>query len=127
MNVVDSSAWLAWFTDGADADSFAAVIEDTDLLVVPSVCILEVFRFIRRERGEDAALEAVSLMQRGSVVDLDATLAMDSAEIGLTEGLAMADAIIYATTLQVDGTLWTQDAHFRDKAHVRYFAKNPIV
>ncbi len=124
MNVVDSSAWLAWFTDGADADSFAPVIEDTDLLVVPSVCILEVFRFIRRERGEDAALEAVSLMQRGAVVDLDATLSMDSAEIGLTEGLAMADAIIYATTLQVDGTLWTQDAH---KAHVRYCAKGRSV
>ncbi len=126
MNVVDSSAWLEWFTDGADADSFAAVIEDTDFLVVPSVCILEVFRFIRRERGEDAALEAVSLMQRGSVVDLDATLAMDSAEIGLTEGLAMADAIIYATTRLVEGTLWTQDAHFRDKAHVRYFARKSI-
>jgi len=62
-------------------------------------------------------------MQRGSVIDLDATLAMDSAEIGRTEGLAMADAIIYATTLLVDGTLWTQDADFRDKEHVRYFAR----
>jgi len=62
-------------------------------------------------------------MQRGSVIDLDATLAMDSAEIGRTEGLAMADAIIYATTLLVDGTLWTLDVHFRDKADVRHFAK----
>jgi len=55
VNGVDSSAWLIWFTDDPGADSFAAVIEETDLLVVPSVCIFEVFRFVRRERGEDAA------------------------------------------------------------------------
>lgn len=126
MNVVDSSAWLAWFTDEAGAEPFAPVIEDTDSLVVPAICLHEVFRFVLRNRGEDAALEAASLMQRGVVVDLDAALAMESAQVGLTEGLATADAIIYATTLEVEGTLWTRDAHFAGKPHVRFFPKDTV-
>lgn len=123
MNVVDSSAWLAYFTDEPGAEHFAAAIEDTELLVVPAICLHEVFRFVCRENGEDAALEAVSLMQQGTVVDLDASLAMDSAQVGLGEGLALADSIIYATTLRVEGTLWTQDAHFSGKPQVQFFPK----
>lgn len=123
MNVIDSSAWLAYFTDEREAAHFAEAIEDTDFLVVPSICIHEVFRFICRERGEDDALQAASLMQRGRVVDLDSTLAVDAAQIGLVEKLAMADAIIYATVLRVEGVLWTQEAHFEGKAHVHYHPK----
>ena len=55
MNLVDSSAWLAYFADEPEADFFAEAIEDTDLLVVPSVCIYEVSQVVLRERGEDAA------------------------------------------------------------------------
>jgi toxin FitB len=123
VNVVDSSAWLAYFTDEPGADHFAAAIEDTAFLAVPAICIHEVFRFILREQGEDAALQAASLMQRGTVLDLDASLAMESAKMGLDHGLALADSIIYACTLRVEGLLWTQDAHFAGKAHVRYFPK----
>lgn len=123
MNVVDSSAWLAYFTDEPGAAYFAEAIEDTDFLVVPSICIHEVFRFICRERGEDDAIQAASLMQRGQVVDLDSTLAMDAAKVGLVEKLAMADAVIYATVLRMDGVLWTQDAHFEGKARVHYHPK----
>lgn len=124
MNVVDSSAWLAWFVDEPGAEQFVAAIEDTEFLVVPAICLHEVFRFVLRNRGEDAALEAVSLMQRGTVLDLDASLAIDSAQVGLSEGLAPADAIIYATTLKVEGTLWTRDGHFAGKPHVQYVPKS---
>jgi predicted nucleic acid-binding protein len=123
MNVVDTSAWLAYFTDEAGAETFATAIEDLEVLVVPSICLHEVFRFIYRNRGEDEALQAVSLMEQGQVIDLDSTLAIDAAKVGLDEKLAMADAIIYATTLRVDGTLWTQDAHFSGKPKVQYFPK----
>ena len=43
MNVVDSSAWLAYFADETNAQHFANAIEATDSLIVPSITLLEVF------------------------------------------------------------------------------------
>jgi len=49
MNGVDSSAWLAYFANEPTADFFSQAIEDTELLIVPSVCLFEVFKVILRE------------------------------------------------------------------------------
>ena len=91
MNVVDSSAWLAYFADEPNAGFFAEAIEDAELLVVPTVCIHEVFKVILRQRGEDEAFLAVAAMERGAVVDLTSELALESAAIGVEEGLSFAD------------------------------------
>ena len=123
MNLVDSSAWLAYFADEPTADFFAEAIEDTDLLVVPSVCIYEVFKVILRERGEDAAFSAVAAMHQGALVDLDADLAMEAASLSLDEGLSFADSVIYAVAKKNDAMLWTQDAHFEGKPGVMFKAK----
>jgi predicted nucleic acid-binding protein len=123
MNVVDSSGWLAYFADEPKADFFAESIEDTDLLVVPAVCIYEVFKVVLRERGEDDAFSAVAAMQQGTVIDLDADLAMEAASVSLEEGLAFADSVIYTIAKKHSATLWTQDAHFSGKSGVQYQAK----
>ena len=123
MNLVDSSAWLAYFADEPSADFFAEAIEDTDLLVVPSVCIYEVFKVVLRERGEDAAFSAVAAMHQGTLVDLDADLAMQAAALGLEEGLAFADSVIFAVAKKHDAILWTQDARFEGKLGVQFKAK----
>jgi toxin FitB len=44
MNVVDSSGWLEYFTDGENASFFAPVIEDAETLVFPVISIYEVFK-----------------------------------------------------------------------------------
>lgn len=44
MNVVDSSAWLEYFADGANASFFAGPIEDIEALVVPMIRLFEVFK-----------------------------------------------------------------------------------
>lgn len=123
MNVVDSSAWLAYFAGEPAADFFAPAIEDTARLIVPVICLYEVFRVILRERGEEDAFAAVVAMQQGRIVELDATQAIEAAATGHDEKLAMADAIIYTITQRHAATLWTQDAHFASKPAVRYLAK----
>ncbi len=123
MNLVDSSAWLAYFADEPSAGFFAEAIEDTDLLLVPSVCVYEVFKVVLRERGEDEAFSAAAAMQAGLVVDLDADLAMEAASVGHEEGLAFADSVIYTIARKRQATLWTQDAHFVGKAGVQYRPK----
>ena len=124
MNVVDSSAWLEYFADGPNAAVFAEPLCDIAALVVPSMTIYEVFKVVYRQRGEDAALQAVALMQQGTVVELSASLAMVAAKISLDTGLPMADSIILATAGQQEAQLWTQDEHFRDVPGVRFVAKS---
>ena len=120
MNVVDSSAWLEYFADGPNASYFAPAIEDVERLIVPSLCLCEVFKRVLAQRGEGAALQAVALMQQGTVADLDAATAIAAAKIGHERRLALADSIVLATARYREATLWTQDADFEGMDDVKY-------
>jgi predicted nucleic acid-binding protein len=122
-NIVDSSAWLEYFADSSAAESFAAAIEAVDRLIVPSICLVEVFKVVLRQRGESDALQAIALMQQGSVVDLDSPLALAAAKIGVERKLPLADSIVYATAQLTGAILWTQDADFDGLPDVQFFAK----
>ena len=123
MNVVDSSGWLEYFADGPSADFFAAAVEATSELVVPVISVYEVFKRILQQRSESEALQAVAVMLRGRVIELDTHLALSAARISAQRRLPMADSIILATAHMCDATLWTQDEDFADVEGVRYIAK----
>jgi predicted nucleic acid-binding protein len=124
VNVVDSSAWLEYFADGPNASFFAPAIEEAGRLVVPSICVAEVFRRLMQQVGEESALRATAAMQRqGAVVALDATLAREAGRVGVELHLPLADSIVYATARACDGTVWTQDSDFERLPRVRYRAK----
>lgn len=122
MNIVDSSAWLAYFSDDNSASHFAPAIEDTDELLVPSITITEVFKAVLRQRDEASALTVIAHMMAARVIPLDAELAIASADPGLHHHLPLADSIIYATARRCDAVLWTQDTDFKGLPGVRYFA-----
>jgi predicted nucleic acid-binding protein len=122
-NVVDSSAWLAYLADEPSAGEFAGAIETVRLLVVPAICLLEVFEVVARQRGEGDALQAVAIMQQGTVVDVDAALALGAARVGLDHGLPLADSLVYATARSVDGVVWTQDGDFEGLPDVQYIPR----
>mgnify|MGYP000316806250 CR=1 FL=1 len=121
MNIVDSSGWLAYFSDEPNAKHFQAPLSDSDLLVVPVITIYEVFKVILRESSENEALQAVVAMQKGKVIDLNTTLALAAARLSLEYQLPMADSIILATSQEFKATIWTQDVNFKDISKVKYF------
>jgi len=123
MNVVDSSAWLAWFANDAGAQFFEKAIEDTKSLLIPSICVTEVFKVVARQRGEGDALQAIAVMQQGEVIPLDSDLAVSAALLGLKHKLPLADSIVYATARSREATLWTQDEDFDGLPQVRFFRK----
>jgi predicted nucleic acid-binding protein len=123
MNVVDSSGWLEYFAEGPNAGHFAAAVTATDELVVPTVTLYEVFKVVLREASENAELQAVAALARGTVADLTPGLALAAAKLSLQHTLPMADAIILATAQAHGATLWTQDAHFQGIGGVRYFQR----
>lgn len=123
MNVVDSSGWLEYFADGSNADSFAAPLCQVAELLVPSVTLYEVFKIVCRQRGEDAALQAVAMMQQGRVIELSSSIALLAAKLSLELKLPMADSIILATAQTHEAVLWTQDDDFKGLPGVKYFQK----
>ena len=125
MNVVDSSAWLEYFANGPNASFFARPIEQTEALIIPSLCLFEVFKRVLQQRDENDALQAVAVMQQGAVVDLDASLALNAARLSLEVKLPMADSIVLATAREYDAVLWTQDADFKSIENVQYRKRRP--
>ena len=123
MNVVDSSGWLEYFADGENTDFFASAIEDAESLVVPSICVYEVFKRVHQQRGENSALQAIAQLHQGLIVELTASLALQAAQLSLESGLPMADSVILATARTYQANLWTQDAHFDGLDGVRYVLK----
>ena len=65
MNLVDSCGWLEYFADGPNAGFFSAAVEDVDQLLVPTICLLEVFKRVFKQADEAPALQAVTNMQEG--------------------------------------------------------------
>ena len=120
MNIVDSSGWLEYFADGPNAEFFAPVVEDPAELIVPSVSLYEVFKRVLQQKDESQALKAVALMEQGTVVDLDAALALSAAKLSVDSELTMADSIMLATARAFNAVLWTQDADFEGMEGVRY-------
>jgi len=123
MNIVDSSGWLAFFADEPNAKHFLLPLKDTSSLVVPAVTIYEVFKVVLRESNENKALQAAVAMQKGKVIDLTATLAIDASKLSLQHGLPMADSIIFATAQVFNATIWTQNSDFKNFSGVNYFPK----
>jgi predicted nucleic acid-binding protein len=123
VNVVDSSGWLEYLADAPGADFFAPAIENTEELLVPSICLLEVARKIFRQRGEDPALQALALMQQGRVIQLVPAVIQLAARFGVEHRLPLADSVIFATGRLHDALVWTQDADFEGLEGVRYTPK----
>jgi len=124
VNVIDSSAWLSYFSGDANSSIFAKPIEKIEKLLIPSITITEVFKCILRQRGEDLALDAIAHMEQGKVIPLDSSLAIDAAQYGVDFKLPLADSIIYATAQKFSAVVWTQDADFELLDGVKYYAKN---
>jgi predicted nucleic acid-binding protein len=122
-NVVDSSGWIEYFAEEGNADFFTRAIRDIDNLLVPSICIYEVFKRILREKGEDAALQAVGVMAYGREIELGRKTAIEAAQISYELKLALADSVILAIARAHGAILWTQDEHFKGIQGVRFIEK----
>lgn len=125
MNVVDSSAWLEYFADGPNASFFAEPVEDIDALVVPTLSLFEVFKWVLQQRDESTALEVAAVMQQGTIVELEATIALNAARLSVELRLPLADSVILATARQYGAELWTQDSDFDGIDGVRYRKRKP--
>lgn len=123
MNVVDSSGWLEYFAKGSNGAFFAPVIQDTANLIVPTICIYEVYERILIQKDAEDALNVVGWMSLGQIADVTREIALQAADLSLEHKLPMADSLILAAARAYEAILWTQDEHFNGIEGVRYIKK----
>jgi predicted nucleic acid-binding protein len=123
MNIIDSSGWLEYFSDGPNAKHYLLPLDDPSSLIVPVITIYEVFKVVLRESNENEALQAVAAMQKGKLIDITAHIAMNASKLSLKYNLPMADSIILSTAREYKCTIWTQDIDFLNIEGIKYFQK----
>jgi len=114
MRLVDSCGWLHVFKDTALADTYRNILQEAESeTLVPTIVLYEVAKVLERDMGETVTMECVLRMQQEKLIDLTDALALEASSTSLTHGLAMADAIVYATARQYEATLYTSDADLK--------------
>lgn len=111
MISVDSNGWIERFTDGPKAAAYNEVIDRVrpEELVTSVVVLYEVYRKVKKLKGEEKALEAVAALNETKVVPVDQTLSLEAADFSLEHNIHFADALIYATARQASARLYTSD------------------
>jgi predicted nucleic acid-binding protein len=110
--LVDSSGWIEYLAERPKADLFAPYIEGSEPLVSSAIQVYEIYKVVRRDVNEERAIEAVSALRTTTIEPLVEGLALEAADVALEYGLAMADAMIYATASRHEAELVTGDAAF---------------
>lgn len=123
MIVLDSSGWIEFFADGPHAEEFATRLRQPANVLTPTVAIYEVYKWLKRERSEDVALEAVATMKKTRIVDLTEEIALVAADLSLAHGLAMADSMMLAFASIHRAELVTTDSGFDKVPGVTVFSK----
>jgi predicted nucleic acid-binding protein len=122
LKLIDSYGWIEYFSNGPLAKKYAAYIEDVNEnnAVTPTVVVYEVYKRLKKEKGEQVALEAYAQMTRSKLVPLDESTALGAADASLRTGLAMADAIVYTTARTYSAQLITSDKDLKGLEGVRF-------
>lgn len=118
--LIDSCGWLEYFTDGKLADAYYSYLKRPAQIITASIIIYEVYKKIKRERGEEAALLAIAQIKETQIIPLNESIALLAGDLSLEYKIPMADALIYATAKSATATVVTSDTHFKNLPGVVY-------
>jgi predicted nucleic acid-binding protein len=112
---IDSYGWIERFTNGPKAPQYNQIIESCQPKeIVTSVVVLyEVYKKIKKLKGEEQALLAVAALSQTAIVPIDQTISLEAADYSLEHGLHYSDALVYSTARHWKANLYTSDEDLR--------------
>lgn len=123
MNLVDSSGWLEFFSNGKQAHLFAPIIQNSDELIISVINKYEVYKKLCLEFDSKQAANSMGAMYLGRLVEVTEEIALTASELSIEYHLPMADSLLLATAKTEEAVFWTLDSHFKDIPGVKYFEK----
>ncbi|HEC68609.1 MAG TPA: type II toxin-antitoxin system VapC family toxin [Candidatus Desulfofervidus auxilii] len=118
MILVDSYGWIEYFAEGPLCNKYEQYLTNLKDIITPVIVVYEVYKKIKRERDEKAALEVLAQLSKTNIITLSETLAVKAADVSLKFKLPMADAIVYATAIIQNCEVVTSDPHFKELPNV---------
>ncbi len=116
MISIDSFGWIERFTKGPKARQYRQLIESTQPkeIVTSIVVLYEVYKKIKKMKGEEEALLAVAVLSQTSIVPVDQTISLEAADYSLENNLHFSDALVYATARHWKARLYTSDEDLKN-------------
>jgi len=123
--LIDSYGWIEYLAEGPLADNYAQFVEEASIenTVTPTIVIYEVYRRIKKMKGEERALEAYAQISCTRIVELTESLSLQASDISLKMGLGMTDSIIVATAKAYNAEIITGDRHLKEVENVKFIGK----
>ncbi len=116
MISIDSYGWIERFTNGLKAPEYNKIIDSCEPkeIITSIVVLFEVYKKIKKLKGEEEALLAVAALSQTTIVSVDQTIALEAADYSLDENLHFSDALVYATARHFKVKLYTSDNDLRE-------------
>jgi predicted nucleic acid-binding protein len=113
---IDSSGWIERFTKGPKAPQYKQVIESSQPKEIVTSCVVlyEVYKKIKKLKGEEDALLAVAVLSQTTIAPIDQTISLEAADYSLEHNLHFSDALVYATARHWNAKLYTSDEELRE-------------
>ncbi|PIV56453.1 VapC toxin family PIN domain ribonuclease [Candidatus Desantisbacteria bacterium CG_4_10_14_0_8_um_filter_48_22] len=118
MIIVDSFGWIEYLSNGPLAGKYEKYLSDLSGVVTPSIVVYEVYKKVKKTKGEETALIVAGQLMKTRTIALDNEIALSAAELSLRHSLPLADAVVYATGIKEKCQVVTSDPHFRDLENV---------
>lgn len=113
---MDSFAWFEYFAGSSAGMRVSQLLSSRRELATPASCLSELKRKrIRQGRSWQSEIEFIRSKSR--VVPLSEVIALRAGDV---LELHFADALVYATALELGGTLLTGDPHFKGLPQVEF-------
>jgi predicted nucleic acid-binding protein len=121
--LIDSWAWIEFF-QGSDAGKIVkGYIDDDQDIIISTINLAEVYRWILRYYNEKTAEEKRRAMkERCILIDVDEEIAVDAAKIKHNFKWGLGDSIVYATAKREGAKVVTGDSDFKEVEDVIFLS-----
>ena len=97
MRLLDSSVWIEHLTGGARTVDKDHLFEEPEEILVSTINLYEVGRYVERTTGQDAMEEVMAHLKLCQIAEVTPAVAQSAVVLARDHRLHMADALIAAT------------------------------
>jgi predicted nucleic acid-binding protein len=121
--LIDSWAWIEYFQGSEAGKAVKGYIDDDQEIIISTINLAEVYRWILRYYNEKTAEEKrLAMKERCILIDVDEEIAVNAAKIKHNLKWGLGDSIVYATAKRRGSKVVTGDSDFKGMEDVIFLS-----
>lgn len=123
--LIDSWAWIEFFQGSHAGSKVMGYLEDDSDLIISTINLAEVYRWILRYYDQKTAEEKrMAMKERCMLISVDEEIAVQAAEIRNRLKWGLGDSIVYATARREAARVLTGDSDFKGQDDVIFLERS---